>query len=131
MFLTTACPSIFLWLPYVLCSLFYFSILYFAAAEYMNAEFVDGVLLHGKQYIVCVHAPEVIMAYEKWSETLPEVSTCSDGVTVDLTAPSPGKVWIGRDIGTSYQVRVVNTTQCKVQYKVDTKYIHCNCKSET
>ena len=41
-----------------------------------------------------------------------EVKTCSDGVTVDLTPPTPGHVWIGIDLTEIYQVniRIVDTS---------------------
>jgi hypothetical protein len=40
------------------------------------------------------------------TEILDEVNSCSDGVTVDLTPPVFGKVWIGSDPDTLFQVNV-------------------------
>lgn len=44
--------------------------------------------------------------YEKWTEVLDEVKSCSDGITVDLTPPIAGHVWIGIDPSKMYQVKV-------------------------
>jgi hypothetical protein len=79
----------------------------FVDKEYVNAEFSVGILTHGAQYVVCIHADNVTLEYETWSEILPEVSTCSDGVTVDLTPPTAGLVWIGHDPDTHYQVYII------------------------
>jgi 6-pyruvoyl-tetrahydropterin synthase len=54
-------------------------------------------LVHGHRYAVCVHAATTEIQHEKWTEILDEVNSCSDGVTVDLTPPVFGKVWIGSD----------------------------------
>lgn len=42
--------------------------------------------------------------YEEWTQVLPELNECSDGVVVDLTPPLAGKVWIGSKQGLEYQV---------------------------
>ncbi|XP_063408929.1 uncharacterized protein LOC134692410 [Mytilus trossulus] len=55
----------------------------------------DNPLEHGKRYTVCIHAPSKALHHEKWTELLEEISVCSDGITVDLTSPITGKVWIG------------------------------------
>ncbi|XP_052095905.1 uncharacterized protein LOC127731087 [Mytilus californianus] len=60
-------------------------------------------LQHGHRYIVCIHANKSEIKYEKWTETLEEVNDCSDGVTVDLTPPSPGQVWAGNNPNSNYQ----------------------------
>ncbi|XP_064643194.1 uncharacterized protein LOC135497317 isoform X2 [Lineus longissimus] len=67
----------------------------FTENEYVNVEFETGTLLHGKRYYICIHADAVVKKHEKWTETLAEVNNCSDGITIDLTAPKPGEVWIG------------------------------------
>lgn len=54
---------------------------------------------------MCIHAPRKEVEYEKWTEVLYETNICSDGVTVDLTPPTPGHVWIGIDHNRQYQVR--------------------------
>ena len=73
--------------------------------EYVNIVFnTKEELEHGKRYVVCIHAPEQMVQYEKWTEVLKEVKTCSDGVTVDLTPPTPGHVWIGIESAKTYQV---------------------------
>ncbi|KAL3873929.1 hypothetical protein ACJMK2_037006, partial [Sinanodonta woodiana] len=71
--------------------------------EYMNAFFDDGVILHGKRYIVCIHAEETELLFEKWTMLLPNISSCSDGITVDLTPPVKNSVWIGQTKDTKYQ----------------------------
>ncbi|WAR05117.1 hypothetical protein MAR_020486 [Mya arenaria] len=71
--------------------------------EYMNAKFDTGVLKHGKRYIVCIHANETYIYHEKWTQHLGEFMECSDGVTVDITPPISGKVWIGQDKSIFYQ----------------------------
>lgn len=74
----------------------------------MNAFFnANEELIHGKRYIVCIHAPIREIKYEKWIEVLDEVKSCSDGVTVDLTPPTPGHVWIGIDPSKQYQVKLL------------------------
>ena len=81
--------------------------------EYINVIFnTKQELEHGKRYLVCAHAPRTEIKYEKWTEVLDEVKTCSDGVTVDLTPPTPGHVWIGIDLTEQYQVniRIVDTS---------------------
>lgn len=39
-----------------------------------------------------------------WTQVLPELNICSDGIMVDLTPPTPGQVWIGNVQGTKFQV---------------------------
>ena len=81
--------------------------------DYINVIFnTKQELEHGKRYLVCTHAPRIEKKYEKWTEVLDEVKTCSDGVTVDLTPPTPGHVWIGIDPTEKYQVniRIVDTS---------------------
>jgi len=51
------------------------------------------------------------------------VKTCSDGVTVDLTPPTPGHVWIGIDPTEKYQV-------CTVELKfpfIDNLVVYFSC----
>ncbi|XP_076085244.1 uncharacterized protein LOC143056054 isoform X2 [Mytilus galloprovincialis] len=55
----------------------------------------DNPLAHGKRYTMCIHAPSKPIHHEKWTELLEEINVCSDGITVDLTSPITGKVWIG------------------------------------
>ncbi|KAK3612521.1 hypothetical protein CHS0354_024493 [Potamilus streckersoni] len=71
--------------------------------EYINVKFNDSVLEHGKRYAICIHANSTVIKHEKWQEHIPETSACSDGVTLDLTPPQPGRVWMGVNIGTRYQ----------------------------
>lgn len=54
--------------------------------------------------MVCIHAVHTVIVHEKWTQVLPEISECSDGVVVDLTPPLAGKVWIGSTQGLEYQV---------------------------
>ncbi|XP_066263995.1 uncharacterized protein [Branchiostoma lanceolatum] len=69
--------------------------------EYVNVE--DLVLQHGRRYHICIHANRTTLVFETFSQELPAVSACSDGITVDHTPPSPGKVWIENSDGKSYQ----------------------------
>jgi hypothetical protein len=81
----------------------------FTAKNYINVRFNESdYLVHGKRYAICVHAARTEIEYEIWTEVLDEVKTCSDGVTVDLTPPVPGNVWVGHDLDRSYQVILQN-----------------------
>ncbi|XP_052095904.1 uncharacterized protein LOC127731085 [Mytilus californianus] len=72
--------------------------------QYINVIFnKTNSLQHGHRYIVCIHAKKSEIKYEKWTETLEEVNDCSDGVTVDLTPPSSGQVWVGNNPNSNYQ----------------------------
>ncbi|CAG2197001.1 unnamed protein product [Mytilus edulis] len=72
--------------------------------NYVNAKFnKTKYLIHGGRYSICIHAPETVIEHEKWTETLETVTSCSDGVTVDLTPPVPGRVWVGADPLVAYQ----------------------------
>ena len=71
--------------------------------EFINVKFKEGELEHGHRYIVCIHTQYTEIHFEKWTQVLPEINTCSDGIRVDLTPPSPGNVWIGKQ-SQSYQV---------------------------
>ncbi|XP_064646780.1 uncharacterized protein LOC135499763 [Lineus longissimus] len=67
--------------------------------EFANVELT---LTHGRRYYICVHADAMTKKHEKWTEPLAEVNSCSDGITVDLTAPKPGKVWVGAEKGETF-----------------------------
>lgn len=54
--------------------------------------------------MICISAPQTVLNHEGWNETLDEISDCSDGVTVDLTPPIAGHVWIGTGSSNNYQV---------------------------
>ncbi|CAC5414424.1 unnamed protein product [Mytilus coruscus] len=71
--------------------------------EFMNEVFSAGDLVHGTRYIVCVHADYKEIDRGTWTEVLPAVSTCSDGVVVDLTSPTAGAVWISHSPSVRYQ----------------------------
>ncbi|VDI13269.1 Hypothetical predicted protein, partial [Mytilus galloprovincialis] len=72
--------------------------------EYVNVLFGEGKeLKHGERYMICIHAPITVITHEKWIETIDDVSACSDGVTIDLTPPIPGNVYIGIDSADHYQ----------------------------
>ncbi|XP_022088109.1 uncharacterized protein LOC110977889 isoform X2 [Acanthaster planci] len=63
-----------------------------------DKEFVNipGLSLqHSNRYRVCVHANQVVIEHETWNQTLPSVSSCSDGVVVDTTPPIAGSVRMG------------------------------------
>ena len=71
----------------------------------MNEIFESSnVLVHGTRYTVCVHADLTVIQHETWIETLDPVSSCSDGIVVDLTPPTAGQLWIGSNSGIVYQV---------------------------
>ena len=85
-------------------------LLYLSDRKYVNVVFGSGssrpALQNGRHYYVCIHAVEETLHYEKWSENLTDVRGCSDGVTVDLTPPEGGKVWVDGLFGGVYQVTV-------------------------
>ena len=68
----------------------------------------DLILQHGTRYKVCIHANVTNSTYEKWTQIISEVSACSDGIVVDITPPSPGRVWIGWHDHIHYQVSIVD-----------------------
>ncbi|XP_038050780.1 uncharacterized protein LOC119723938 isoform X2 [Patiria miniata] len=71
-----------------------------------DREFVNVpnlVLAHGMRYRICIHADAVTLEHELWNEPLPAVSSCSDGVVIDTTPPTPGSVWIGWNQHQTYQ----------------------------
>ncbi|ESO88673.1 hypothetical protein LOTGIDRAFT_165459 [Lottia gigantea] len=71
--------------------------------EYINIK-PPQLLKHGRRYRVCLHADSTTLQHEKWDEDLEEINSCSDGITVDLSPPSGGRVWIQTDTNTNYQV---------------------------
>ncbi|XP_046570853.1 uncharacterized protein LOC124279103 [Haliotis rubra] len=72
--------------------------------EFLNVVEAELWLVHGRMYYVCVHAEARVVEYEKWTEDLPEVSSCSDGVTVDVTPPSGGRVFLGGLNSPAFQI---------------------------
>lgn len=54
--------------------------------------------------MVCIHTVYTEIKHEMWTQVLPELNICSDGIMVDLTPPTPGQVWIGNVQGTKFQV---------------------------
>eukprot|EP00058_Branchiostoma_floridae_P022361 XP_002607851.1 hypothetical protein BRAFLDRAFT_117282 [Branchiostoma floridae] len=82
-------------------------------SEYINVEGLS--LEQNKRYIVCIHAEETSITYERWVETLPETAVCSSGVTVDVTPPNAdaADVWIGSNDKSNYQV---SSTELYVQW---------------
>ncbi|ESO83749.1 hypothetical protein LOTGIDRAFT_168990 [Lottia gigantea] len=71
--------------------------------EYINIK-PPQLLKHGRRYHVCLHADSTALQHEKWDEDLEEINSCSDGITIDLSPPSGGRVWIQTDTNTNYQV---------------------------
>ncbi|XP_062579529.1 uncharacterized protein LOC134241501, partial [Saccostrea cucullata] len=71
--------------------------------EYVNFKFNPGELVHGQRYVICIHTVYTEIKFEEWTQVLPELNTCSDGIVVDLTPPTPGKVWIGNFPDTRFQ----------------------------
>lgn len=78
--------------------------LVFLGQEFVNFKFEPGELIHGQRYTICIHTEYTEIKFEEWTQVLPELNTCTDGVVVDLTSPTPGKVWISNVEGTGYQV---------------------------
>ncbi|XP_041351011.1 uncharacterized protein LOC121369994 [Gigantopelta aegis] len=68
--------------------------------EYINVPFK---LERGKHYYICIYAKEKVLKHEKWTELLPEVKECSDGVVLDLTKPLGGRVWVNGLTHKQYQ----------------------------
>ncbi|XP_078578622.1 uncharacterized protein LOC144863374 [Branchiostoma floridae x Branchiostoma japonicum] len=62
----------------------------------------DIELLHGRRYHICVHANATVLHFELFDQSLAEVDYCSNGITVDLTPPLPGQVWVN-DKNTQFQ----------------------------
>lgn len=81
-----------------------FCIIFLLDAEFMNAIFAEGELVHGFRYIVCIHAEPTDLEFEEWTQPLETLSICSDGVTIDFTKPTAGRVWIGQNPTDTYQV---------------------------
>ena len=75
---------------------------FFSENESINVKGLE--MVNGKRYRICIHTNETTKHYEKWSETLPEVSECSDGVIVDTLSPTTGTVWVGSTKAVTYQV---------------------------
>ncbi|XP_062569401.1 uncharacterized protein LOC134231455, partial [Saccostrea cucullata] len=71
--------------------------------EFINMKFDPGELVHGQRYMVCIHTEYTEIKHELWTQVLPQLDICSDGIVVDLTPPSPGEVWIGNVRGIKYQ----------------------------
>ena len=79
----------------------------YSVTSLTDDEFVSVsnlTLSHGQRYITCIHANETVKKYEHFEQRLPAVSMCSNGVTVDMTPPRPGLVWIGSSRGQHFQV---------------------------
>ncbi|XP_046562881.1 uncharacterized protein LOC124271764 [Haliotis rubra] len=73
--------------------------------EFINVEFAElSYLQHGRRFYVCIHADDKNTRFEKWTSPLTEVNACSDGITVDLTPPTPGTVNIDNLIDGTFQV---------------------------
>ncbi|XP_078700910.1 uncharacterized protein LOC144927390 [Branchiostoma floridae x Branchiostoma belcheri] len=69
--------------------------------EYVNVD--NLALQQGRRYHICIHANRTTQVFETFSQELPAVSACSDGITVDRTPPTPGRVWIENSDDKSYQ----------------------------
>ncbi|KAK3581570.1 hypothetical protein CHS0354_031918 [Potamilus streckersoni] len=72
--------------------------------EYVNVYLNENnYLVDGRRYVICIHANKTAITKERWIQYLEAVSACSDGVTVDIAPPTPGKVWIGTEDTQMYQ----------------------------
>ncbi|CAG2233138.1 unnamed protein product [Mytilus edulis] len=76
--------------------------------EFINVKFTNNELVHGTRYTVCIHADATKVQHETWIEYLPEISSCSDGIIVDLTPPVAGRLWIGTSPGQIYQTTITD-----------------------
>ena len=57
---------------------------------------VHGLALkEGQRYHICVLANATDLRFEKSTQHLEQVSTCSNGIIVDTTPPTAGEVWVG------------------------------------
>ncbi|XP_055958811.1 uncharacterized protein LOC126830508 [Patella vulgata] len=102
--------------------------------EYINV-LNPNILKHGRRYYICIRADAAVAGYEKWTEDLEEVNACSDGVTVDLTPPNGGRVWVENLKDFKYQV-IFLYKYCRIplsrsQYtrthiRFDMSFIPCN-----
>ncbi|XP_078682399.1 uncharacterized protein LOC144916875 [Branchiostoma floridae x Branchiostoma belcheri] len=72
----------------------------------------DIELLHGRRYHICVHANATVLHFELFDQSLDEVDSCSNGITVDRTPPLPGQVWVNHKDG-QFQT---STSQMKVYW---------------
>ena len=61
----------------------------------MNARSL--ALIHGQIYSVCIKAEAVDLQFEKFKQTLEEFVGCSNGITIDHSAPKQGTVWVGQN----------------------------------
>ena len=74
--------------------------------NFVNVPFDNGELQHGHRYLFCIYTNATSIQYELWTQELEEVAACSDGVTVDITPPEPGDVWLGQGKSHPYQVHI-------------------------
>ncbi|XP_069132408.1 uncharacterized protein [Argopecten irradians] len=74
--------------------------------KFVNVPFSEGQLQHGKRYMICIHAESATKDQEIWELSLNQTTDCSDGVTVDVTPPQAGQVWIGQEIHIHYQTSI-------------------------
>ena len=78
-------------------------IIFISDNRFVNVEFKPGDLIYGGRYVICIRANATVLHHEFWNEELPDINTCSDGVTVDTYPPVPAEVWL-YEKGASYQV---------------------------
>ena len=67
--------------------------LIFFQNNYVNVHSLH--LESGSRYYICVLANKTKLVFEKFTQYLDTVSECSNGITVDHTAPQAGEVWVG------------------------------------
>lgn len=86
----------------------------------MNVKFDETeTLRHGKRFYICIHAYEIDRQFEKWNKTLHDVNACSDGITVDLTPPTPGTINIEGLQGGTFQVYMSLTLKTMYLYVIN------------
>ncbi|XP_072034094.1 uncharacterized protein [Amphiura filiformis] len=80
--------------------------------NFVNVQ--ELTLQHGQRYRVCLHANATNITHDEWTEIIPKVSACSDGVIVDITPPVAGQVWIGWREHSQYQI---STTELALSWE--------------
>lgn len=68
--------------------------IFISVQNHVNVYFYTEPLLNGHRYAICIHANAAVLKHKDRTESLPEITTCSDGITVDKTPPVTGDVWI-------------------------------------
>ena len=72
-------------------------------------------LVHGQRYHVCVYANATTATFEKFTQNLGIINTCTNGIVVDREPPEGGTVWVGGPTEEwIYQVRNIHITKSEL-----------------